>query len=105
MSKGRNAIITGSTSGIGLGIAESFAAAGINVMLNGFGEANEIEATRAGLADSHGVKVGYHGADMTKPDEIADMVANAGPNESLLRRPPPLSIAHQLARAWLQETA
>ena len=75
MSKGRNAIITGSTSGIGLGIAESFAAAGMNVMLNGFGDAGEIEATRAGLADSHGVKVGYHGADMTKPEEIADMVA------------------------------
>lgn len=73
----RSAIITGSTSGIGLGIAHAFAAQGFNIMLNGFGDPDEIEATRAELdARSTGV-VAYHGADMTKPDEIADLVAQA----------------------------
>ena len=75
MTKGKNAIITGSTSGIGLGIAEAMAAVGMNVMLNGFGDAAEIEAIRSELETRHGVKVGYHGADMTKPDEIADLVS------------------------------
>ncbi len=78
MTQGRNAIVTGSTSGIGLGIAEAFAGAGMNVMLNGFGNAADIEATRAGLADRHGVNVSYHGADMTRPDEIAALVDQAG---------------------------
>ena len=73
MEQGKNAIVTGSTSGIGLGIAEALAAAGTNVMLNGFGDAAEIEATRARLAE-HGVEVGYHPADMTKPDEIGGLV-------------------------------
>ena len=77
MTQGRNAIVTGSTSGIGLGIAEAFAGAGINVMLNGFGDAAEIEATRAGLADKYDVQVSYNGADMTKPDEIAALVDKA----------------------------
>ncbi|MEO1778453.1 MAG: SDR family NAD(P)-dependent oxidoreductase, partial [Pseudomonadota bacterium] len=71
----RTAIITGSTSGIGLGIAEAYAAEGYNVMLNGFGDADEIEATRAELDGKAAGNVGYHGADMTKPDEIADLVA------------------------------
>jgi len=75
MIQGKNAIITGSTSGIGLGIAEAMARAGMNIMLNGFGDAAEIEAMRSELAARHGVKVGYHGADMTKPDEIADLVS------------------------------
>jgi len=75
MTKGKNAIITGSTSGIGLGIAEAMAGAGMNVMLNGFGDAAEIEATRSGLERRHGVTVAYHSADMTKPEEIADLVA------------------------------
>ena len=75
MIQGKNAIITGSTSGIGLGIAETMARAGMNIMLNGFGDAAEIEAMRSELAARHGVKVGYHGADMTKPDEIADLVS------------------------------
>ncbi len=74
MTQGKNAIITGSTSGIGLGIAEAMAAAGMNVMLNGFGDADEIEATRRRLADSSGVKVAYNGADMTKPAEIEALV-------------------------------
>ena len=77
MSKGKNAIVTGSTSGIGLGIAEAFAAAGMNVMLNGFGDAGEIEQTRAGLEKTNGIKALYSGADMTKPDEIAAMIETA----------------------------
>jgi 3-hydroxybutyrate dehydrogenase len=75
--KGRVAIVTGSTSGIGLGIAESLAAEGAAVMLNGFGDAGEIEKVRAGLASKHGVEVRYNGADMSKPAEIAGMVAAA----------------------------
>ena len=75
--KGRNAVITGSTSGIGKAIATLFASEGANVMLNGFGDAGEVEALRAGLARDHGVRVEYHGADMTKPAEIRDLVAKA----------------------------
>lgn len=77
MAKAKNAIVTGSTSGIGLGIAQAFAEAGMNVMLNGFGEAGEIEGIRAGIEKDHGVRVLYSGADMTKPDDIATMVADA----------------------------
>ena len=71
------AIVTGSTSGIGLGIANGFAEAGMHVMLNGFGDADEIEANRARLEKDHGVKALYSGADMTKPAEIRNMVAVA----------------------------
>jgi len=74
MLKGKTALVTGSTSGIGQAIAERLAAAGCNVMLNGFGDAAEIEALRGGLAASAGVDVGYSGADMSKPDQIADLV-------------------------------
>ncbi|MGF1621208.1 MAG: 3-hydroxybutyrate dehydrogenase [Rhodomicrobiaceae bacterium] len=70
MTQKKSVIVTGSTSGIGLGMAEAFAQAGMNVMLNGFGDAGEIEAIRARLASTHGVDVDHHGADMTKPDEI-----------------------------------
>jgi len=77
MLKGKTALVTGSTSGIGLGYARAFAADGANVVLNGFGDAGEIEALRAGLAKEHGVAVRYSPADMTKPDEIAAMVATA----------------------------
>jgi 3-hydroxybutyrate dehydrogenase len=73
----RVAIVTGSTSGIGLGIAESLAAAGAHVMLNGFGDAAAIASLRQDLAVKHGVKVGYSAADMTKPADIAAMVAQA----------------------------
>ena len=72
-----NAVVTGSTSGIGLGIATAFAENGMNVMLNGFGDAEEIEATRAGLAEKHRVKALYSGADMTRPEEIRAMMAEA----------------------------
>jgi 3-hydroxybutyrate dehydrogenase len=75
--KGRAAIVTGSTSGIGLGIARAFAAAGMNVVLNGFGDAAEIERLRAGLADEFGVKAVFSPADMSKPAEITAMVAAA----------------------------
>ena len=74
---GKSVVITGSTSGIGLGIARAFAAEGANVMLNGFGDAKEIESIRAGLAAAHNVKVAYSGADMSKPAEIAKMIADA----------------------------
>lgn len=72
---GKAAIVTGSTSGIGLGIAEALAAAGASIMLNGLGDAAEIEALRQRLASTYGVPVSYHGADMTKPAQIADLVA------------------------------
>lgn len=74
---GKTALVTGSTSGIGLSIAEAFAAAGANVVLNGFGNAEEIEATRTRLETTHGVTASYSAADMTKPQEIADMIAQA----------------------------
>ncbi|MBP7003712.1 3-hydroxybutyrate dehydrogenase [Amaricoccus sp.] len=74
--KGKTAIVTGSTSGIGLGLARGFAAAGANVVLNGFGDRKEIEATRAEL-EAAGATVVYDGADMTRPDEIARMVEAA----------------------------
>lgn len=72
--KGKNAVITGSTSGIGQGMAHALAKAGCNVMLNGFGDADEIEKDRAALAQDTGVKVLYNGADMTKPEEIAGLI-------------------------------
>jgi 3-hydroxybutyrate dehydrogenase len=75
--RGKVAVITGSTSGIGLGIAEAFAREGARVMLNGFGNADEIEAARARIADETNVKVAYHPADMTKPAEIEAMIAAA----------------------------
>ncbi|MDJ0949695.1 MAG: 3-hydroxybutyrate dehydrogenase [Alphaproteobacteria bacterium] len=77
MSQAKNAIVTGSTSGIGLGIAEAFAGAGMNVVLNGFGDQAEIEQTRVRLEETHGVKVLYSAADMSKPGDIAEMVGNA----------------------------
>lgn len=73
----RTAIVTGSTSGIGLGIAEAFAGAGIGLVLNGFGEAGAIEQLRKGLAEKYKVKVTYSAADMSKPSQIQQMVAEA----------------------------
>ncbi len=75
--QGQVAIVTGSTSGIGHALADALAAQGVNIVLNGLGEMTAIEKTRAELAEKHGVEVLYHGADMTKPDQIADMVATA----------------------------
>jgi 3-hydroxybutyrate dehydrogenase len=74
---GKTALVTGSTSGIGKGIAECFASAGANVVLNGLGDAAAIEALRADLEARHGVRVSYDAADMTRPAEIAAMVNNA----------------------------
>jgi 3-hydroxybutyrate dehydrogenase len=73
--KGKAALITGSTSGIGYGIAQALAADGADIMLNGFGDAARIEVLRAGMAAEHGVRVAYCGADISKPEQIAAMVA------------------------------
>ncbi|HEY5801518.1 MAG TPA: 3-hydroxybutyrate dehydrogenase [Burkholderiaceae bacterium] len=75
--KGKAALVTGSTSGIGLGIAHALAAQGANIVLNGFGEAQAIALLQQELASRHGVQVDYHGADMSKPDEIAELMAYA----------------------------
>ncbi len=75
--KGKTALITGSTSGIGLAYARAFAAEGAAVMINGFGDADQIEDIRAELAATSGVAALYDAADMTKPDEIAAMVDQA----------------------------
>ncbi|MBC7998399.1 MAG: 3-hydroxybutyrate dehydrogenase [Leptolyngbya sp.] len=74
---GKVAIITGSTSGIGLGIATAFAKAGASVVLNGLGDHDAVEKTRKSLARNQGVDVQYHAANMENPDDIADMVAFA----------------------------
>jgi 3-hydroxybutyrate dehydrogenase len=74
MAEQRSAIVTGSTSGIGLAIATAFAGAGHNVMLNGFGDPGEIEKIRAGLAASSTGKVVYQGGDLTKPADCAALV-------------------------------
>ncbi len=77
MFKGKTALVTGSTSGIGLGIAEALAAQGANIVLNGLGDAVEIERLRAGLADKHQVKVAFDGADMSQGASIELMMKTA----------------------------
>ena len=77
MFKGKTALVTGSTSGIGLGIARRLAAGGANLVLNGFGDAHGIERLRADLAQEHGVTVAYDGADMTKAEAIEAMMQQA----------------------------
>ncbi len=72
--QGRTAIVTGSTSGIGLGIARGLAAAGANIVLNGFGDQKEIDQTRRELRSQTGVQVQYHPADMSRPDQIVAMI-------------------------------
>jgi 3-hydroxybutyrate dehydrogenase len=74
---GKAALVTGSTSGIGLGIAQALAAAGADVTLNGFGEPAAIERTRAGLAAATGVRVRYAGADVGRGEEVEAMIAEA----------------------------
>lgn len=75
--KGKTALVTGSTSGIGRGIAETLAARGANIVLNGFGDAAAIEALRQEIATKYDVQVVYDGADMSKADQIQDMMTRA----------------------------
>jgi 3-hydroxybutyrate dehydrogenase len=75
LSSRRTAIVTGSTSGIGLGIARALGKVGMNVMLNGLGDPAQIEDTRASLEAETGSLIGFHGADMSQPAEIAALVA------------------------------
>lgn len=74
MLQGKSALITGSTSGIGLAIARALAAQGANVTINGFGDKDAIEKERAGIETDFKVKAIYSPADMSKPNEIRDMV-------------------------------
>jgi 3-hydroxybutyrate dehydrogenase len=77
MTSPKSAVVTGSTSGIGLGIARAFAGAGMHVMLNGFGDAAEIEKLRAELEAEHGVKIAYNGANLMQPDGCAALIKAA----------------------------
>lgn len=74
MLKGKTALVTGSTSGIGAAVAARLAKDGANVVLNGFGDADEIETQRAGLEKEFGIKAGYSSADLTDPDAIEGMM-------------------------------
>src|SRR3954469_6544639 len=74
----KTAVVTGSTSGIGLAVARAFAKDGANVVINGFGPADAIEQERTNIEKDFGVKALYSGADMSKGDEIASMVAQMG---------------------------
>jgi 3-hydroxybutyrate dehydrogenase len=76
MLKGRSALVTGSTSGIGLGIARALAREGCAIMINGFGEAGEIEKLRASLSSEFGIKALYNGADVSNAKACADLVAD-----------------------------
>jgi len=77
MLKGKTALVTGSTSGIGLAIARALAQDGANLVINGFGNAADIEKERAGLEREFGIKAIYSPADMTRPAEIAEMIGTA----------------------------
>jgi 3-hydroxybutyrate dehydrogenase len=74
MLEGKVALVTGSTSGIGLGIARSLAGAGASIMMNGFGDADDIERLRSQLAEEYGVSVAFDGADLSRPDEVNRLV-------------------------------
>ncbi len=72
--KGKCAVITGSTSGIGMGMAKALAAEGANIMLNGFGDAAEIENERSGIEKQFGVRVAYNGADISRPEQVENLI-------------------------------
>ena len=74
---GKTALVTGSTSGIGLGIAQALAAEGANIVFNGFGDAAQIADLQKQTAEQFGVKTAYFGADMTKPEQIEQMMKDA----------------------------
>ena len=75
--KGRVALVTGSTSGIGLGIARALAAEGADIMMNGFGDAAQITALQSDIATKGGVRVRYHGADVSKPADCAAILSRS----------------------------
>ncbi len=75
--KGKVAVVTGSTSGIGLGLAQALAAAGADILLNGFGEETEIDRIRKALTGTHGVRVSYSNADLAQPAAVSAMVEQA----------------------------
>jgi 3-hydroxybutyrate dehydrogenase len=77
MLKGKVAVVTGSTSGIGLGIARTLAAEGADLMINGFGEAAAIEKLRREISAAHGVRVAFSGADLSKPAEVTGLIEHA----------------------------
>jgi len=77
MLKGKSALVTGSTRGIGLAIARALAAAGCDITLNGFGDSAEIESLRRAIEQEHGIRARYSGADMIKPAEIQNMIEDA----------------------------
>ena len=77
MLKGKTALVTGSTSGIGLGIALALARQGANIVLNGFGDVDGPKAEVQEAGKAHDIKIGYHGADMSKAEQIADMMKYA----------------------------
>src|ERR1035438_10804813 len=74
MLEGKVALVTGSTSGIGLGIARSLSGVGASIMMNGFGEADDIERLRSQPAEEYGVSVAFDGADLSRPDEVNRLV-------------------------------
>jgi 3-hydroxybutyrate dehydrogenase len=77
MLKSKVAVVTGSTSGIGLGIARALAAAGADVMINGFGDAAAVDELRRDIAEAHGVRVAFSAADLTKPAESTELIEYA----------------------------
>src|ERR1700749_4973390 len=77
MLKGKVALVTGSTSGIGLAIARAYAKQGADIVINGFGDKDAIEKERSGIEQDFGVTAHYSGADMSKGDQIAAMIGEA----------------------------